>query len=110
MNSGKSTLEYYTMSKHVSVVVHTLAATVDPVTFAQKLQEAGLICSDITGKASVMALTPAERIYPVIQAILAQIELKASEFHRFISVLCSVNRLSADALRKAFGRFFATEY
>lgn len=102
--SGESTPEYCTLSKRISEVIYSLSIEVDPGMFAQKLQEADLVGSDIAQRAVVIGLTATERIRPIIQAILAQTQLQALVFHRFISVLRSFHPLLADALSKAVSK------
>lgn len=105
MASGTTTREYCTVSKQFSTVVDNLSRTVDPGNFAQKLLEANLVPSDVVQRACVVGLlTPAERIRPIISAVLAQIELRASTYHQFLNILRNTNSLLADTLSNFFSK------
>ena len=84
--SGESTKEYRAIQKHYSSLVDNLGKTVDPAHFARKLREESLISESLVSKASVVpsGLTGAERITPAIDAVLAQIKLRAN--YMFVSV------------------------
>lgn len=106
MASGEDTQEYCTVSQQLSLVVSSLARTVDPGNFAQRLHEADIIGGDVVERAYVIGgPTPTERVRPIMQAVLAQIELSASTYHRFVDILREFNPLLADTLSKSFCKF-----
>ena len=103
--ASRQSCEYRTLHKNFSIVVGNLAATVNPTHFAQKLNEVNLVSKDIVDSASVVGvLTAAQRIQPVITAVHAQIELRASLYHKFIAVVQQFNPLLAEVLGKFHGR------
>ena len=102
-SSGKSTREYRAIQEHHSSLVDNLGKTVDPAHFARKLRDKSLISEDIVEVASVVGvLTGSQRIAPVISAVLAQIKLRANNFHTFMSVLRAVNSCLADTISEYY--------
>ena len=75
MASGKTTREYLTIRRNLSLIVDSLAATVDPARLALKLLEVDLITDDVVDRASVSRVPPRERIQPIVMAVMAQIQL-----------------------------------
>ena len=60
---------------------------------------------DIVEMASMVGgLTGPQRIAPVIEAVLAQIMLKADLFHTFMDVLRRENAVLADDIQQSYGR------
>ena len=58
----------------------------------------------IVGAASVVGvLTGPERVAPVMEAVLAQIKVKAELFHTFMDVLRRENDVLADVIQQSYG-------
>ena len=93
------THEYRTIQNNFSLIVDTLADTVNPTAFAVKLWERRLVNRDIINQADIEVKTKPERIRPVITAVLAQIKLTASLYSTFIEVLEEVNPTLAEILK-----------
>ena len=107
----ESTCEYRTLRRNFSVVVDSLACTVDPANFVQKLNEVNLVNRDVVNSASVVGvLTPAQRIRPVIVAVHSQISLCASTYHTFVDILQQFNTPLAGVLNKFYGKGFSLMY
>ena len=107
MASGKSTHEYLTIRRNLSLIVDGLVATVDPARLALKLHEANLITWDTVDRACVQGiLTSAQRIQPLIMATEAQIQLDASKFQVLIAVLEAINTHLAENLQHFYGKFY----
>ena len=103
MASGKETREYLTIQRNQSLIVDSLAATVDPARLALKLHEVDLIPSDVVDRASVVGiLTPAQRIQPIVMAIKTQIQLNASNFQVLMGALKPFNLQLSQSLRKFY--------
>ena len=106
MASGKSTREYLTIQRNLSLIVDNLAATTDPARLALKLHEIDLIPSDVVDRASVVGiLTPAQRIQPIVMAIKTQIQLDVSKFQSLMRALETCNAQLAERLRKFYCKF-----
>ena len=61
---------------------------------------------DIVDVASVPGvLTVSQRIAPIMRAVLAQIELKANLFHKFMDVLRRVNSCLEGKLQQYYCKF-----
>ena len=69
------------------MIVGFLATNVSPGTLADKLWVAELITEDIRDKASVMGLTDREKIRPMINAVLTQIDVNVANYTRFMRIL-----------------------
>ena len=68
------------------------------------MRHAGNFCIGIVGPASVVGvLTGPERVAPVMEAVLAQIEVKAELFHTFMDVLRRENNVLADVIQQSYG-------
>ena len=104
MESGLKTREYRTLQENLSKIRNSLSATVDPGNLALKLYEADLVTRDTLDSAHLVGVTPDQRIYPSLRAILAQVELDASKYHGFITILQQLNPLLADVLSRHFSK------
>lgn len=104
MASGKGTCEHCIISSHLSLVVETLAKTVNPGSFAQKLQDARLIGHHVVEQAQLGSKTPSERIHPVVVAIQAQTELDVSVYYQFIAIVKEFNPVLGEVLSKFLGK------
>lgn len=105
MASSEGTHEQRIISNHISMVVESLARTVNPSIFALKLQDVQVISHDIVEQADVTSKTKSERIYPVISAVQAQIELNATVYHQFIDILKDCSPNLAEVLSKLLGKY-----
>ena len=104
MASGKSTREYLTIQRNLSLIVDNLAATVDPTRLALKLLEVHLITDDVTDRANVTRIPTRDRILPIVMAIEAQIQLDVSTFQVLIGVLQTFNLRLAEKLKKFYSK------
>ena len=104
MASGKSTREYLTIRRNLSLIVDNLAATVDPARLALKLLEVHLITDDVADRANVTRIPTRDRILPIVMAIEAQIQLDVSTFQVLIGVLQTVNLRLAERLKKFYSK------
>ena len=105
MECGPRTPEYRTLQENVSKIVDSLSATVDPGSLALKLHEIDLVARSTIDSANIThGMTPAQRIRPVLTAILAQVELNASKYHDFVTVLKHFNPVLTDVLCDYFSK------
>ena len=104
MASGKSTREYLTIRRNLSLIVENLAATVDPARLALKLLEVHLITDDVADRANVIRIPTRDRIQPIVMAIEAQIQLDVSTFQVLIGVLQTFNLRLAERLKKFYSK------
>ena len=100
MASGKTTREYLTFRRNLSLIIDSLAATVDPARLAVKLLEVDLITDDVVGHASVTRVPTRERIQPIVMAIMSQIQLDISNFQLFVGELRTFHPRLAERLEK----------
>ena len=106
MDSGPKTREYRTLQGNLSKIVDSLSATVDPGSLALKLHEVNLVTRSAVDSANIIyGMTPAQRIRPVLTAILSQVELNASKYHDFVVILEEFNPELADVLCRYFCKF-----
>lgn len=106
MDSGPKTREYRTLQGNLSKIVDSLSATVDPGSLALKLHEVNLVTRSAVDSANIIyGMTPAQRIRPVLTAILSQVELNASKYHDFVAILEEFNPELADVLCRYFCKF-----
>ena len=106
MDSGPKTREYRTLEGNLSRIIDCLSATVEPGNLALKLRENNLVTRSTVDSANIIhGMTPAQRIHPVLTAILAQVELVASKYHDFVTILEHFNPVLADVLCKYFSKF-----
>ena len=111
MASGKNTHEYLTIQRNLSLIVDSLAATVDPARLALKLHEVDLIPQDVVDRASVVGiLTPSQRIQPIVMAIKAQIQLDASNFQALVDALTPFHLQLSQTLWKFYSKNIMTLY
>ena len=86
-----ATVQYHArVFSKLNVIVSFLAANVSPGTLADELWVAALINQDIRDQASVMGLTNAEKIRPLIRAALSRIKINPANYRKFIAVLRNV--------------------
>ena len=69
------------------VIVSFLATNSSPGTLASKLWTAGLINKDIKNKATVLGIDDEDKIRPMIDAVLSQIEMNTENYAKFIKIL-----------------------
>ena len=106
MDSGPKTREYRTLEGNLSRIIGCLAATtVDPGNLALKLRENHLVTTSTVDFANVIhGMTRAQRLLPVLTAVLAQVELVALKYHDFVAILKDYNPVLADVLCKFFSK------
>ena len=75
------------MAKNREKIIEFLSANVSPEGLANQLQIAGLINTDVVGKAAVTAIPVADRIRPVIKAVISKLELSEENAEKFKRVL-----------------------
>ena len=100
MASGKTTREYLTIRRNLSLIIDSLAATVDPTMLALKLFEVGLITDSVVDCASVTRLPTRERIQPIVMALMAQIQLDIFNFQVLMDELRILHPHLAQKLEK----------
>ena len=105
MASGKSTKEYLTIRRNLSLLIDSLAATVDPARLAGKLLEVDLITDDVVGHASVTRVSIRERIQPIVMAIMSQVQLDVSNYQVLMSVLQTIHPRLAERLEKFYSKY-----
>jgi len=105
MDFGPKTREYRTLEGNLSRIIDCLAATVDPGNLALKFRENHLVTTSTVDSANVIhGMTRAQRLLPVLTAVLAQVELVASKYHDFVAILKDYNPVLADVLCKHFSK------
>ena len=75
------------MAENREKIIEFLSANVSPEGLANQLQIAGLINTDVVGKAAVTAIPVADRIRPVIKAVISKLELSEENAEKFKRVL-----------------------
>ena len=86
-NSGRDTAQYRKVFSKFDVIVSFLATNSSPGTLASKLWIARLINKDIKNKASVLGIDDENKIRPMIDAVLSQIEMNTENYAKFIKIL-----------------------
>ena len=106
MASGKNTREYLTIRRNLSLIIDSLAATVDPARLAVKLLEVDLIPHDVVDHASVVGVLSArQRIQPIVLALESQIQLDVSNYQVLMRVLRTIHPCLAERLEKFYSKY-----
>ena len=93
--SGNNASQYKTVAENIDVIVRFLATKVNPQQLADKLNQAGLINDYIKEKVSdsMTGVTISEKIKTMIDAVLSRIQLKATNYDKFVAVLTQLGSL-----------------
>lgn len=90
MMSGTQTREYQKLHENFDKVVDYLGDILSAEILSDKLFSKKLITKGIRDKACLGILTNTEKIRVLIAAIHAQVEMKAANYHTFLTVLSAI--------------------
>ena len=88
---GMKSLEYQKLQVNYDTVIYHLGAAQVAGDLADKLYANKLITREMAAKANLPTRTDAEKMRDLILAVLAQVEIEPSNYHRFLQVLSTIS-------------------
>ena len=85
------TPEYQKLQVNYDTVIYQLGAAQVAGDLADKLYAKKLITREMAAKANLPTRTDAEKMRDLILAVLAQVEIEPSNYHKFLQILSAIS-------------------